>query len=78
MKINVDIDCTPEEARAFLGLPVLSPVHQLYVERMQALVRDGLTTADVEKMIKGWAPFVEGGLDVWTKAMQQMAGTGRK
>lgn len=76
MRIKVDIDCTPQEARAFLGLPDLEPVHQLYVERMQALVRDGLTTADVERLMKGWAPLMEGGFDAWSKAMQQMAGGG--
>jgi hypothetical protein len=26
MKISVDVDCTPEEARRFLGLPDLTPV----------------------------------------------------
>ncbi len=78
MKIHVDIDCTPQEARSFFGLPDLEPVHQIYVERMQALVRDGLTTGDVERLIKNWAPFVEGGFDVWTKAMQQMTRTSEK
>ena len=32
MKVTVDVDCTPEEARRFLGLPDLTPVHQAYVE----------------------------------------------
>ena len=27
MKVTVDVDCTPEEARRFLGLPDLTPVH---------------------------------------------------
>ncbi len=26
MKITVDIDCTPEEARAFFGLPNVQPM----------------------------------------------------
>jgi hypothetical protein len=76
MKIHFDIDCTPQEARAFLGLPDLSSVHDVYVERMKALARDGLTTADIERMLKSWSPFLEGGFDVWSRAMQQMAGGG--
>ena len=28
MKIRIDIDCTPEEARAFLGLPDVAPMHK--------------------------------------------------
>lgn len=73
MKIHLDIDCTPQEARAFFGLPDLEPVHQIYIERMKALVNDGVSVSDVERMMKGWTPFLEGGFDVWTKAMQQVA-----
>ena len=41
MKVTVDVDCTPEEARRFLGLPDLSPVHEAYVEKMKAAVTKG-------------------------------------
>ena len=74
MKIHLDIDCTPQEARAFFGLPDLEPVHQIYIERMQTLVREGVTAADLERMIRNWTPVFEGGFDVWTKALQQMTG----
>ena len=43
MKIKVDVDCTPEEARRFLGLPDLTPVHEAYVERMTKAASEGLT-----------------------------------
>jgi len=35
MKVIVDVDCTPEEARRFLGLPDLTPVHDLYLDKMK-------------------------------------------
>ena len=41
MKFTVDVDCTPEEARRFLGLPDLSPVHEAYIEKMKSYVTDG-------------------------------------
>ena len=31
MKVTVDVDCTPEEARRFLGLPDLRPAHAAFV-----------------------------------------------
>ena len=34
MKINVEVDCTPEEARRAMGLPDLAPVHERYVAMM--------------------------------------------
>ena len=35
MKINVEVDCTPAEARAFLGLPDVAPLNEALVAEMQ-------------------------------------------
>ena len=43
MKVTVNVDCSPEEARRFLGLPDLTPVHDAYVEKLRATVAEGLT-----------------------------------
>jgi Family of unknown function (DUF6489) len=67
MKINIDIDCTPQEARSFLGLPDLGPLHAVYLERMEALVRDGLKAEDVESMMRAWMPLMSGGMEQWQK-----------
>jgi hypothetical protein len=72
MKITFDIDCTPAEARAFFGLPDLTPVHEVYVERMKAAITDGITPADWEKMTKTWMPGISEGFEQWQKLM--MAG----
>src|SRR3546814_13685476 len=74
MKVHFDIECTPEEARTFLGLPDLKPVHDIYVDRMQALIRDGLTGTDFERVMKSWSPLLGGGLEMWANAMQQKIG----
>lgn len=63
MKINIDIDCTPEEARTFLGLPDLSPLHRVYLERMEQLVKEGVSAADIEKMMRQWMPMMTEGFD---------------
>ena len=28
MKVNIEVDCTPDEARRFLGLPDVAPMQQ--------------------------------------------------
>jgi len=35
VKINIDIDCTPHEARAFFGLPYIEPMQDAVMARMQ-------------------------------------------
>jgi hypothetical protein len=77
MKFTVDVDCTPEEARRFLGLPDLSPVHQAYIEKMQRVVADGVTPDMVGDMMKSWGPMSEAGMTMWRQMFEQMSGTKR-
>jgi hypothetical protein len=74
MKVTVDVDCTPEEARRFLGLPDLTPVHQAYVERMTSMVADGSSTEGFSELMKSWGPMSETGFAMWRQMVDQMSG----
>lgn len=74
MKVTVDVDCTPEEARRFLGLPDLAPVHQAYVERMTKLVSEGSSAETFNEMLKSWGPMSETGFAVWRQMVENMSG----
>jgi hypothetical protein len=76
MKVSVDVDCTPEEARRFLGLPDLTPVHQAYVDKMQKAVSDGISPEMFGDMVKTWGPMNEAGLNLWRQMMGQTGGKG--
>ena len=68
MKITVDVDCTPEEARRFIGLPDLSPVHDAYLGKLIEIVNAGGVSRDaVEGLMKSWMPMGEAGLQMWTQ-----------
>ena len=75
MKVTVDVECTPEEARRFLGLPDLSAVHQAYVEKMKSAISEGPTPEMFGEMMKAWGPMNEAGLNMWKQMFDQM---GRK
>lgn len=70
MKVTVDVDCTPEEARRFMGLPDLTPVHQAYVERMQKAVTDAFTPEGVTDLMKSWGPMSEAGMAMWRQMFE--------
>lgn len=78
MKISCDIDCTPEEARRFLGLPDLSPVHEAYVARMTKAMGEGLTPDAVSEMMRSWAPMSDAGTQMWQTMFAQMTGVAPK
>ncbi|MCU6454211.1 DUF6489 family protein [Sphingomonas sp. A2-49] len=71
MKVTVDIDLTPEEARRAMGLPDLTPLHDRYVasllETMSGQVRPEL----LENMMKSWAPMSEAGFTMWRQMFEQ-------
>jgi hypothetical protein len=56
MKIKIDIDCTPQEARAFLGLPHLEPLQDALLGRIQQRLTEHLEGRDPEALLKLWFP----------------------
>jgi hypothetical protein len=74
MKVSVDIDCTPEEARRFLGLPDLSAVHDIYLDQMKKALSEGTGPEYVADMMKNWGPMSESGLALWRQMLDQVGG----
>jgi hypothetical protein len=56
MKISFDIDCTPEELRAFFGLPDVKPMQEALLKEVEAKMRAGIAALDPETMLKTWLP----------------------
>ena len=54
MKITIDIDCTPKEARAFFGLPDMAPLQAEMMKELQERMMKSLEDMDAEKLMKTW------------------------
>ncbi len=68
MKISIDVDCTPEEAHAFLGLPDVVPMQRALMEEIGKRMGAGLESMDLEAMdlealMKTWMPLGVQGLE---------------
>jgi len=57
MKVNLSIDCTPEEARAFFGLPDVAPMQQRMIEQMEAKMEKAAAAMDPESFLKTLFPL---------------------
>ena len=75
MKVTVDVDCTPEEARRFMGLPDLTAVHEAYIDKMKSVINDGVTPDVLETMMRNWMPMGEAGMNVWRTMFDQIGRT---
>ena len=78
MKISVDVDCTPEEARRFMGLPDLSSVHEAYLSKMKRAIDEGITPDSLVSLVQNWGPMGEAGLNMWKQMFDQMSSIGSK
>jgi hypothetical protein len=56
MKATMNIDCTPEEARAFLGLPDVQPMQEHLMKEMQERLSTNLKAMDPSTIINAWLP----------------------
>ena len=74
MKFNIEVDCTPEEARRLVGLPDLSSLHDIYLDRVKDLMAKGITPEMVEAMVKNWVPMGESGLNLVQSMLGQFGG----
>ena len=71
MKVTVDIDLTPEEARRAMGLPDLSPIHERYVGMVLDTMQGNAVKPEmIEALFKSWAPMGEAGLTMWRRLLE--------
>ena len=68
MKVTVNIDCSPEEARAFLGLPDVAPLQDAMMAQMKAQMEKTAAAMDPETFLKTIFPAQAGGLAEIQKA----------
>ena len=64
MKFKIDIDCTPQEARTFLGLPDVESVQKALYSEIETRMRAALDRMDPERMLETWMPAVKGWEDL--------------
>ena len=77
MKLNVEIDCTPAEARAFLGLPDVTSLNDHLVEEMRKRMDANIAMAAPEELMKNWLTFGGQASEQFMKMMTAAAGGGK-
>jgi hypothetical protein len=68
MKVTIEVDCTPEEARRAVGLPDLTPLHDRYLDKLKdAIDAGGVGPEMLGTLMRSWAPVGDAGMDFWRK-----------
>ena len=80
MKMTVEVDCSPEEARRFLGLPDVSTLNDHIVSEMQKRLESNMAMLSPDELVKNWMAFGAGAQEQFRKLMEvgMSAATQRK
>ena len=83
MKITIDIDCTPQEARAFFGLPNVEPMQEALLAQMQERLAQHLAAIEPDALLRAWLPGGIKGLaelqeQFWQQMTEMQAPGGKK
>jgi hypothetical protein len=70
MKMNIEIECSPEEARRFMGLPDVEKANAAYIDAISNAMR-GVSNGDqLEKYAQQLAPMGQFGLKLFQDFME--------
>lgn len=69
MKMTIEVDCSPEEARRFLGLPDVTALNEQVVEEMKKRVTANMAMISPDEMMKNWMSFGAGAQEQFRKLM---------
>ena len=57
MKVTIEVDCTPQEARASLGLPDVTALNEALISEMQARLKSNMAALQPDELMKNWIAF---------------------
>jgi hypothetical protein len=82
MKVHIEVDMTPEEARKVMGLPDVAKMQEDMLKEMQRRMKVALDTSDPEAMLKAWLPLGGQGFEqfqrfLWDSAKRATGTAGR-
>ncbi|MFO1128913.1 MAG: DUF6489 family protein [Rhodospirillales bacterium] len=67
MKIHMDVDLTPEEARVLFGLPDVQPMQKALMGEIENRLKKSMQAMDPDALVKMWLPASLSGLEQWQK-----------
>jgi Family of unknown function (DUF6489) len=69
MKMTIEVDCTPEEARRFLGLPDVTGLNEHLMTEMQNRMSANMSMLSADELVKNWTAFGVGAQEQFRKLM---------
>lgn len=69
MKFTINVECTPEEARRFVGLPDVTPLNEAIVQEMMKRMEQNVALMSPDTFVKSWMSVGTQAQDAFLKLM---------
>ncbi len=78
MKITINVDCTPIEARQMMGLPDVSKIQEEWLKKVEAKILEEAENMSPEAIMKSWMSGASANIDMFSGLMGSfMKGTAK-
>jgi hypothetical protein len=74
MKFTINVECTPEEARRFVGLPDVTPLNEMLVREMTNRAQENMNLMSPDTMLRSWMAAGTQAQDTFMKLMGTATG----
>ena len=71
MKVKIEIDCTPDEARQFFGLPDVKPLQAAIMAKMEAQMLEAADRFSPDSMLRTWMSLAPQGVESFREAFER-------
>jgi hypothetical protein len=78
MKVTIEIECTPVEARTFMGLPDVTVLNDRIVNEMSDRMAANLNALAPEELMKNWMAFGGQAQEQFMRMIQAASGVSSK
>lgn len=69
MKFTINVECTPEEARRFVGLPDVTPLNEMLIAEMTKRAQANVQLMSPDTMMNAWMSVGVQAQDAFLKLM---------
>ena len=77
MKVTVEIECTPDEARQFFGLPDVKPMQDAMMSKLEAQMTDAVDRFSPDTLLRNWLTLGPQSVDTMRDMFDRFVNTGR-
>ena len=63
MKVKFEVECTPDEARQFFGLPDVKPMQEAMMAKVEAQMGEAIDRFSPDSLLRSWLSLGPTGVD---------------